>query len=94
MTISKHFPISVGLRWGYCPSPLSALMSPCFNISIAYFCLFLGPLTKNVNGKATLVGIVSWASDPVNCPPEYPIVFTDIFKYTDWIHEKMMTHIP
>ena len=48
----------------------------------------------NVNGKATLVGIVSWSSDPDNCPPEYPSVFTDVSKYTNWIHEKMMTDLP
>ena len=48
----------------------------------------------NVNGKATLVGIVSWTSDPDNCPPEYPAVFTDVSKYTNWIHEKMMTDLP
>ena len=45
----------------------------------------------NVNGKATLVGIVSWASDPYNCPPEYPVVFTDVSKYTDWIDEIVIT---
>ena len=48
----------------------------------------------NVNGKATLVGIVSWASDPYNCPPEYPVVFTDVSKYTDWIDEMVITHLP
>ena len=47
----------------------------------------------NVNGKATLVGIVSWASDPYNCPPEYPVVFTDVSKYTDWIDEMVKTHL-
>ena len=46
----------------------------------------------NVNGKATLVGIVSWKSDPFNCRPEYPIVFTDVSKYTDWIYEMIDTH--
>ena len=63
-------------------------------VVITSFCLFLGPLVMNVNGKATLVGIVSWSSDPDNCPPEYPAVFTDVSKYTNWIHEKIMTHLP
>ena len=48
----------------------------------------------NVNGKATLVGIVSWASDPYNCPPEYPVVFTDVSKYTDWIDEMVKKDTP
>ena len=60
-------------------------------------CIFLfiiGPLVMNVNGKATLVGIVSWGTDKIECPAKYPVVFANVAKYTHWIHEKMMTDLP
>ena len=61
------------------------------------FLFILGPLIKNVNGKATLVGIVSWASNST-CNPEYPLGFVNVAKFTNWIYEKMlddyMTDLP
>ena len=46
-----------------------------------------GGLIKNVEGKATIIGITSWGYR--SCPVGRPGVFTNVAKFSDWI-EKIM----
>ena len=50
--------------------------------------IILGGLIKNVEGKATIIGITSWGM--IGCPVGRPGVFTNVAKFSDWI-EKIMT---
>ena len=51
------------------------------------FLIISGGLIKNVEGKATIIGITSWGK---NCQLGRPGVFTNVAKFSDWI-EKIMT---
>ena len=47
-----------------------------------------GGLIKDVEGKATVIGIVSWGLK--GCPVGRPAVYTNVAKFSNWI-EKIMT---
>ena len=49
----------------------------------------LGGLIKNIEGKATVIGLTSWGSK--NCPVGRPKVFTNVVnaKISDWIKRIM-----
>ena len=49
-----------------------------------------GGLIKNVEGKATIIGITSWGTP--DCPVGRPGVYTNVAKFSNWI-EEIMTDI-
>ena len=50
------------------------------------FLKLTGPLVKEVDGKATVVGIVSWVK---NRDCRGTNVFANVAKFTDWLQERM-----
>ena len=44
-----------------------------------------GGLIKDVAGKATIIGIVSWGKS--GCPVGRPAVYTNVAKFSNWIEE-------
>ena len=53
-----------------------------------FILIISGGLIKDVEGKATLIGITSWGM--FGCPVGRPGVFTNVAKFADWI-EKIIT---
>ena len=49
--------------------------------------IILGGLIKNVEGKATIIGIISWGIS--KCPVGRPGIYTNVAKFSNWI-EKIM----
>ena len=49
-------------------------------------------MIKNVNGKATVVGVFSWVADD-KCAVKYPGVFMTVAKHLKWIKDTMETII-
>ena len=45
----------------------------------------LGPAVQNFKNRAILVGITSWGEDV--CETKYPLLFTNVAKYSQWIIE-------
>ena len=50
--------------------------------------IILGGLIKNVEGKATIIGIISWGIS--KCPVGRPGIYTNVAKFSNWI-EKIMS---
>ena len=50
--------------------------------------IILGGLIKNVKGKATIIGIISWGIS--KCPVGRPGIYTNVAKFSNWI-EKIMS---
>ena len=48
-------------------------------------------MIKNINGKATIVGVFSWTVPKSKCAVKYPGVFTNVAKYLQWIKDTMTT---
>nr|AYV99609.1 venom polypeptide [Dolopus genitalis] len=68
-------------RTNLCSGPLAGGVGHCSGDSG-------GPLVQQVNGKMTIVGVISWAYTPCGSP-NTPPAFTRVSHFVGWIHRTM-----